>query len=54
MGVNITYDLQDERHYDYFSSLYVFFAWASSEFYTASLIEITNENYQELAKKGKI
>ncbi|MCP4991169.1 MAG: hypothetical protein GY928_35475 [Colwellia sp.] len=54
MGVNVTYDIDEKRHYDFFSSLYLFNAWAYSEFYNAELIEITNANYQQLAQRGKI
>jgi hypothetical protein len=54
MGVNVTYDYDGKRHYDFFSSLYLFNVWASSEFYNSELIEITNSNYQQLAQQGKI
>lgn len=54
MGVNVTYDLNGKRHYDFFSSLYLFKVWASFEFHNAELIEITNNNYQQLTLKGKI
>ena len=54
MGVNVTYDFNEKRHYDFFSSLYLFNVWASSEFYNSELIEITNSNYQQLAQQGKI
>lgn len=54
MGVNVTYDFNEKRHFDFFSSLYLFNVWASSEFYNAELIEITNSNYQQLAQQGKI
>lgn len=54
MGVNVTYDFNDKRHYDVFNSLYMFKVWASTEFSSAELIEITDFNYQDLAKEGKI
>lgn len=54
MGVNITYDFNGERHYDYFSSLYNFKVWVSLEFQGAELIEITDVNYQKLVEQGKI
>ncbi|MGL1956076.1 MAG: hypothetical protein OCD00_01995 [Colwellia sp.] len=54
MGVNVTYDIDEIRHYDYFSSLYLFNAWASSEYFNAELIEITDINYSSLAERGLI
>lgn len=54
MGVNVTYDLNEKRHYDFFSSLYLFNVWASSEFHNSELIEITNSNYPFLVQQGKI
>jgi hypothetical protein len=54
MGVNVTYDLNGKRHHDFFSSLYLFNVWASSEFYSSELTEITNSNYGQLAEQGKI
>ena len=54
MGVNVTYDFKEKRHYDFFSSLYLFNVWASSEFYNAELVEITNSNYPQLVQQGKI
>ncbi len=54
MGVNVTYDFNGKRHYDFFSSLYLFNVWASSEFYSSELIEITNSNYPLLVQQGKI
>lgn len=53
-GVQVTYDYQGERHYDYFKSLGFFKCWASSEFSGVELVEITNDNYQQLAREGKI
>lgn len=54
MGVNVTYDINGIRHHDYFSSLFIFNVWASSEYYNAELIEITDSNYPDLAQKGLI
>ena len=54
MGVNVTYDFNGKRRYDFFSSLYLFNVWASSEFYNAELVEITNRNYPQLVQQGKI
>lgn len=54
MGVNVTYDLDGNRYYDYFSSLYTFNVWCSSEFFNAEQLEITNLNYRLLAEKGVI
>lgn len=54
MGVNVTYDFNGERHYDFFSSLYLFNVWVSSEFYNSEQIEITDSNYRILVEQGKI
>ena len=54
MGVNVTYDFNGKRHYDYFSSLYLFNVWVSSEFYNSEQIEITDSNYRTLVEQGKI
>ena len=54
MGVNVTYDLNGKRHYDFFSSLYLLNVWVSSEFCSSELIEITNSNYPLLVQQGKI
>ncbi|GEK57011.1 hypothetical protein PES01_38560 [Pseudoalteromonas espejiana] len=54
MGVNTSYDLNGKRHYDFFSSLYLFNVWASFEFSNSELIEVTNNNYHQLVEQGKI
>lgn len=54
IGVNVTYDQDGQRHHDYFKTLYTFKIWASAEFFGAELIEITDSNYQQLTKEGKI
>jgi len=54
MGVNVIYDFNGERHYDFFNSLFFFNVWVSSEFYNSEQIEITNNNYRSLVQQGKI
>jgi len=54
MGVNVTYDFNGQRHYDFFSSLYLFNAWVSSEFFNSEQIEITDDNYRFLIEQGVI
>lgn len=54
MGVNVTYDFDGQRIYDYFSNLYKFKVWASFEFPCADLIEITDSNYEQLVEQGSI
>ena len=54
MGVNVIYDVGGTRCYDSFSSLYLFHAWAASEFFKSELIEITDSNYGTLVEQGKI
>lgn len=54
MGVNVTYDINGIRHHDYFSSLFIFNVWVSSEYHNAKLIEITDSNYSDLSQKGLI
>lgn len=54
MGVNVIYDFNGQRHFDSFSSITWFYAWASVEFYLADLIEITDLNYKQLSDEGAI
>ncbi len=54
MGVNVTYDINGKRHYDSFSSLYLFNAWAHSEYYGCETVEVTDFNYRQLTEQGKI
>lgn len=54
IGVNVTYDHNGQRHYDYFPSLYLFKVWANAEFAGVKLVEVTDDNYHLLAKDGKI
>lgn len=54
MGVNVTYDFNGKRHYDFFSSLYLFNVWVSSEFFYSEQIEITDSNYRNLVEQGKV
>jgi len=54
LGVNITYSLNGELERDYFSSMYLFTAWASLEYPSAELIEITDSNYRTLHEQGLI
>jgi len=53
-GVQVTYDLNKERVYDYFSNMSSFYGWAHHEFHHAELIEITDDNYRKLAEQGAI
>jgi len=52
VGVNVTYDVQGERCYDYFSSLCKFHVWAEAVYPHACLVLITDENYCQLATSG--
>ena len=54
LGVNVIYDFNGSRHFDYFSSLYLFNVWASSEFFQSEQIEITDSNYRTLVEQGVI
>lgn len=52
--VMVTYSLNGETHREYFSSLYKFHSFAHYEFPNAELIQVTDENYVELAKQELI
>ena len=52
-GVQVTYDLNGERLYDYFDNMYQFRAWASYEF-DCKTVEITDSNYRQLVAEGCI
>lgn len=54
LGVNITFDVDGSREYDFFSSLYKFKVWVSLEYPSAELVEITDSNYEVLSKEGLI
>lgn len=52
-GVQVTYDLNGERLYDYFDNMYQFRVWASHEF-DCQTVEITDSNYRQLVSQGVI
>jgi hypothetical protein len=52
-GVQVTYDLNGERHYDYFENMYRFRVWVSHEF-DCETVEITDSNYRQLVAEGVI
>ncbi len=53
-GVNVTYDLNGERIYDYFSSMYKFNCWVNYEMAGSATVEITDTNYADLSQRGLI
>lgn len=54
LGVNTTYHDGVQFHYDYFPSMHFFNLWIQAEFHNCSIVEVTNDNYQELKAKGAI
>lgn len=52
-GVQVTYDLNGERLYDYFDNMYQFRVWALHEF-DCKTVEITDSNYRQLVSQGVI
>lgn len=52
-GVQVTYDLDGVRMYDYFDNMYQFLAWVSHE-YDCRTVEITDSNYRQLVADGVI
>lgn len=52
-GVQVTYDLNGERVYDFFNNMYQFRVWVSHEF-DCRAVEITDENYRMLVAEGVI
>lgn len=52
-GVQVTYDLDGERQYDYFDNMYQFRAWVAHE-YDCETVEVTDTNYRDLVTQGVI
>ena len=52
-GVQVTYDLDGVRMYDYFDNMYRFRAWVAHE-YDCPTVEITDANYRQLVEQGVI
>lgn len=53
-NVIVTYDSNGERFHDYFKSVYSFHTFVHHEHPNSKLIQITDFNYMDLAKKGLI
>jgi len=52
-GVQVTYDLNGNRVYDYFDNMFQFRAWVSHE-HDCRTVEITDSNYRQLVADGVI
>ncbi len=52
-GVQVTYDFDGVRMYDYFDNMYQFRSWVKHEF-DCKTVEITDSNYRKLVEKGVI
>ena len=52
-GVQVTYDFNGVRMYDYFDNMYRFRAWVAHE-YDCETVEITDSNYRQLVEQGVI
>lgn len=51
-GVNITYDHNGQRKYDYFSSLHLFYVTIGEKYPQADLVRVNDSNYADLVKQG--
>ncbi len=52
-GVQVIYDLNGQRLYDYFDNIYQFRAWVAHE-YDCETVEVTDSNYRDLIAQGVI
>jgi len=52
-GVQVTYDLDGVRMYDYFDNMHRFRCWVAHE-YDCETVEITDSNYRQLVEQGVI